>query len=107
MTAGTISSGRLFMVTSAWSGDGEADRQRDADDQAVDGERSQAVGLEEPKQETDGDVGGERRSEGSHERLSTHVVALRTEQLGQLERGGRADNRRREQEREAGGVLVR
>src|SRR3954452_24914909 len=68
----------------ASSAEREADREDGAHDAAVDGERSQAVGLEEAEQELHREVGGDRRAEGADQRLPANVVALRAEQVGQL-----------------------
>src|SRR3954470_8772744 len=95
ITAGQISWGRLVTLTS--SAEREADREDGAHDAAVDGERSQAVGLEEAEQELHREVGGDRRAEGADQRLPVNVVALRAEQVGQLEDAGGADDRRGEQ----------
>src|ERR671937_707822 len=69
--AGTMSSGRLLIAIS--SGEREGDRQNGADRAAVDGERSQPVGLEEAQEEPDREVGGPRGAEGAHQRLATDV----------------------------------
>src|SRR6478672_10174390 len=103
-TAGMI---RLrFLVMSDLSGDGEDDGQQAADDQAVDGERREAVGLEVLHEEAHRQVGGDGGAERAHQRRAAHAVTLVPGQLGQLEDRGGADDRRRQEEREPGRVLV-
>src|SRR5262249_30231653 len=80
---------------------------RETGAEAVDRERHERLRLEEPHQEAHRKVGGQRRAERPDERLAADAVALAAEELGELERRGGADDRRREQEREAGRVLVR
>src|SRR3954453_24249003 len=95
--------GRLVMAVLAGE---EVDGAERADDGAVHGERGQAVGLEEAHEEPHGEVRGDGRAQRADERGPADPVALRAQQLGQLERRGGADDRRGEQEREARGVLV-
>src|SRR5205807_5541681 len=84
----------------------EGDREDRAHRQAVDRERRERVAAEEPQQELDGEVRGDRGAGGAHGGGTAYAVALGAEQLGQLQRGRRADDRGGEQERVAGGVLV-
>src|SRR5581483_4711622 len=85
----------------------EGDRRREACAEAVDGERRQRSRLEEAHQEAGCEIGGRGRADGGDERLPAHAVAVVTEELRQLQDGGGADDRRREQEREPCRVLVR
>src|SRR5262249_60258489 len=73
---------------------------------AVDGERRQAIGLEEAEQELDGEIGGDRGGDRPDQRLAADVVALRAEQLRQLEDARGTDDRGGEQGGEPGGLLV-
>src|SRR6185295_13870919 len=79
----------------------ERDAARQAGDDAVDAERRQPVGLEEPQQELDGHVGRRGGAERSDERWPAHAVAGGPEQVGHLQERGGADDRRGEQEGEA------
>src|SRR5581483_7939542 len=63
--------------------------------------------LEVPHEEAHGEVRGDRRTRGADRGGPTHAVALRARQGGQLQNGGRADDRRREEEGKAGSILVR
>src|SRR5262245_43033067 len=103
--AGRISCGRFCIRTTL--GEREGDREDGADDAAIDGEWSQSVGLEEAQEETDGEPGGDGGAEGADQRLAADVIALRAQQVGQLEDTGRADDRGGEQEGEPGRLLVR
>src|SRR4051794_37075972 len=96
ITAGQNSWGRLVTLTS--SAEREADREDGTDHAAVDGEWSQAVGLEEAEQELHREIGGDRRAERADQRLAADVIPLRAQQIGQLEDAGGADDRRGEQE---------
>src|SRR5690242_12411610 len=91
--AGMISCGRFCIGTS--SADREGDREDGADGTAVDGEWCQPVGLEEAQQKLDGEVGGDGRADRPDEGLPADVVALRAEELRQLENPGGSDDRRR------------
>src|SRR3954447_16490457 len=102
--AGRISCGRFCIRTS--SAEREGDRENGADRAAVDGKWRQAVGLEEPQEEPDGEVRGDGGAEGADQGLPADVVPLRAEQVRQLQKAGRADDRRGEQEGEAGRLLV-
>src|SRR4051795_6291184 len=100
ITAGMISCGRLVIWTS--SAEREGDREDGADRAAVDGERGQAIGLEEAQQELDGEVGGYRGADGPDQGLPADVVPLRAQELRQLEETGGPDDRGGQQEGEAG-----
>src|SRR5436305_6056716 len=100
--------GRFYqMFTLVTLGDCEVDRGRKPCEEAVDRERHERLRFEEAHQEADREVGRDRGAERPDERLAAHAVPRAAEELGQLEDRGGADDRRREQEREAGGVLVR
>src|SRR5438105_7029641 len=77
-----------------------------ADDEAVDAERPERLCLEEPHQEAHGRVGREAGDDGAHDGLTPHSVAEVTEEVRQLDETGPEDDRRSQQEREAGGVLM-
>src|SRR4051794_28019798 len=94
------------MVSPPWSGDGEADRQPSAGDAAVDGERRESVGLEVAQEKPDREVRGHSRTQGADEGLAANAVALLAEQLRELQQARGADDRRREEEREARGLLI-
>src|SRR5262245_57122909 len=104
-TAGRISCGRFCMRTSL--GEREGDREDGADDAAVDGEWSQPVGLEEAQEEADGEPGGDGGAERADQSLASDVITLGSQQVGQLEDTGRADDRGGEQKGEPGRLLVR
>src|SRR5256714_2238738 len=100
--------GRFYqMYTPVTLGDREVDRRREPGEEAVDRERHECLRLEEAHQEADREVGRDGGTEGPDERLTPHAVPRAAEELGQLEDRGGADDRRREQEGETGGVLVR
>ena len=103
ITAGMMSC--LFLVMVVSGGDREADRERGADDGAVDRKRRQPVGLEERIRKRTEKYAVDAGAEGGDERRAADAVAVLAEQLGELERGGGADDRRRQQEAELGGVL--
>src|SRR4051812_42604299 len=104
ITAGQIRWGRLVTLTS--SAERETDPEDGAHDAAIDGERSQAVRLEEAEQELHRKICGDGCAERADQRLAADVIALRAEQVGELEDAGGADDRRGEQEGEARGLLV-
>src|SRR5262245_5636144 len=89
------------------SGEEEVERASGAECEAPDRERDQRARLEVAKQEADGEVGGRGGAKRGDERLSADAVAGRAEQVWQFENGRGADDRRGEQEGEAGGVAVR
>ena len=66
----------------------------------------QVAGLEEADEEPDRDVGGDAGEEAADEGLAADAVAEGAEQVGELVDAGGEDDRRGQQEREAGGVLV-
>src|SRR3954447_26141145 len=99
ITAGQINCGRLVIGTS--SAQREGDREDGADGTAVDGERGEAVGLEEAQEELHGEIGGHRGAERADQSLTTDVVALGSEQLRQLENARGPDDRGGQQKGEA------
>src|ERR1051325_2376746 len=82
--------------------DREVQRAGEPGEEAVDGERDERPRLEEPHQEAHREVRGHRRAERADECLAANAVPVVAEELRELERGRGADDRRREQEREAG-----
>src|SRR5213593_943087 len=60
----------------------EVDAGRGARGEAVDGERGQRLRLEEPHQETDGEIGGDGRAARGNDCLPADAVAVRAEELG-------------------------
>src|SRR5664280_1408992 len=76
------------------------------DDEAVDRERGERPGGEVTGQETHREVRGDARRDAPGEDLRADAVAVVAEQVGQLVDARGQDDRRREEEREAGRVFV-
>src|SRR5437868_4093639 len=86
-TASGMRAGRLVMGVGSGSGDEEDHGAQRSGDRAVDGERGEAVGLEEAHEEPHGQVGGHGRRERADQRGPAHVVPLAAGEVGQLQRG--------------------
>src|SRR2546423_5019560 len=77
--------GRFYqMFTPVTLGDREVDRRGESCEEAVDRKGHERLRLEEPHQEANGEVGGDRRAERPDERLAAHAVPRAAEELGQL-----------------------
>ena len=86
--------------------DSEANQADRARGEAVDRERPQRAGLEVAQQVLGGEVRRHSTDDESDRHLPVDVVAGGAEQAGDLERAGREDHGRGEQEGEPGGVLM-
>src|SRR5438552_12747503 len=84
----------------------EANDAGDSSHEAVHGEGPQCLGLEEADEKPDRAVGGDAGEEGAHESLAAYTVAEVAEEVRDLVEPSGGDDRRGEQEREAGGVFV-
>src|SRR4051794_23045946 len=93
-------------VLGSSTGSGETDNAQRADDQAVVREWPERPRLEPPHEETYRQVGGQPRDRDPDRDLAVDVRAGRAREGGELEDARREDDRGREQEGEAGGVLV-
>src|SRR5690349_23227223 len=71
IAAGTMRAGRLVIAV---LGGEEVHGAERAGHRAVDGERRQAIGLEEPHEEADGEEGGDGGGQRAHERRTAHAV---------------------------------
>src|SRR4029077_6837439 len=84
----------------------EADDARRARDQAVDRERRERARLEVPDEIADREVRGDPGDDRADDDLAMDVVPGRAGEARELQHAGGEDDRRREQKREARGVLV-
>src|SRR5579862_205654 len=90
-----------------WLRNREVDGRSGSGRGAVERERQQRVRLEVAHEESDREVRRHGRTERADEGGPADAVALRAGEVRELERRGGADDRRCEQEREPGRVLVR